>query len=89
MTVTEGLWKEKPVVASNVGGISLQIQDGENGFLCEPDDLDCFADRIVELLKNKRLAKEMGEKGKKTVREKFLITRSLLDYLDLLNYINQ
>ena len=89
LTVTEALWKERPVVASDVGGIPLQIKDGENGFLCKPDDHECFADRIVELLKNPALAKEFGKKGKETVKEKFLVTRSLMDYLDLLNDINQ
>lgn len=88
LTVTEALWKETPVVASNVGGIPLQITNGENGFLLESDDKDGFADKIVELLKNPRLAKEMGRKGKETVRGKFLVTRILLDYLDLLNEFN-
>ena len=88
LTVTEALWKEKPVVASDVGGIPLQIQNGENGFLVNPDDVDGFADKVVEILKNPGLAKELGKKGKETVREKFLITRVLSDYLDLLNDIN-
>ncbi|MFC1694196.1 glycosyltransferase, partial [Candidatus Latescibacterota bacterium] len=47
LTVTEGMWKERPVVASDVGGISLQIQDGVNGYLLDPDDCDGFADRII------------------------------------------
>jgi len=85
LTVTEALWKKRPVVASNIGGIPLQIQDGVNGFLLEPDDTEGFAERVVECLKNPSLGKEIGEKGKETVREKFLITRILLDYLDLLN----
>ncbi len=89
LTVTEALWKEKPTVASNVGGIPLQISDGENGFLLEPDDLDGFAEKIVELIKKPDFAAEMGKKGHKTVKEKFLITRILSDYLDLLNDINQ
>ena len=88
LTVTEALWKEKPTVASNVGGIPLQISDGENGFLLESDDLDGFAEKIVELLKNPRLAAEMGKKGHETVKDKFLVTRILSDYLDLLNDIN-
>ena len=44
LTVTEALWKERPVVASNVGGIPIQIQDGENGFLLESDDTEGFKD---------------------------------------------
>lgn len=87
LTVTEALWKGKPVVASNVGGIPLQIADGENGFLVEPYDTKGFADRIIKILQNPRLAEEMGKKSKEIVRNNFLITRLLLDYLDLLNEI--
>ncbi|MFQ6052421.1 MAG: glycosyltransferase, partial [Candidatus Hydrothermarchaeota archaeon] len=50
LSVTEALWKGKVVVASNVGGISLQIKDGENGFLVEPYDTEGFADRIIKIL---------------------------------------
>jgi trehalose synthase len=83
--VTEALWKGKPVVATNVGGIPLQVTDGEEGFLVEPHERTEFAEKIIEILKNPSLAKEMGEKGKERVRENFLITRLLSDYLDLLN----
>lgn len=84
LAVTEALWKGTPVVASNVGGIPLQVKDGENGFLVESDDTQGFADRIIEILQNPDLAKEMGKKGKEIVRKNFLITRILSDYLDLL-----
>lgn len=87
LSVTEALWKGTPVVASNVGGIPSQIEDGENGFLVEPDDVDGFADRIVHLLKKPETARNMGKKGKETVREKFLITRLLSDYLYMLNAV--
>ncbi len=84
LTVTEALWKRKPVVASNVGGIPLQIQDGETGYLLEPDDYDGFAERIVKILKDPAHAKDLGDKANSYVREHFLITRLLSDYLDLL-----
>ncbi len=87
LSVTEALWKETPVVASNVGGIPVQIEDGENGFLLDPYDTEGFAERIVHLLKKPDVAKGMGEKGKETVREKFLITRLLSDYLYMLNAV--
>jgi len=87
LTVTEALWKGRPVVASNVGGIPLQIKDGGNGFLAEPYDTKGFADRIIQLLQNPKLAEEMGKKGKEIVRKNFLIIRLLSDYLDLLNDI--
>jgi len=84
LAVTEALWKGTPVVASNVGGIPLQIKDGENGFLVQPRDVKGFAERTIRLLKNPDLAKKMGEEATETVRKKFLITRLLIDYLDLL-----
>lgn len=89
LSVTEALWKGKPVVASNVGGIPLQIKDGENGFLVDFKDTEKFAERVFQLLQNPDLAKELGSKGKEMVRRKFLITRLLSDYLDLLNEMMQ
>jgi len=87
LCVTEALWKGTPVVASNVGGIPTQIEDGKNGFLLEPKDNEGFADRIIHLLKNPEEGKNLGRQGKETVREKFLITRLLSDYLYMLNSI--
>lgn len=84
LVVAEALWKGTPVVASNVGGIPLQIMDGENGFLVDPHDNQGFADRIIRILQDPDLSKEMGRKGKEHVRKNFLITRLLMDYLDLL-----
>lgn len=83
LTVTEGLWKEKPVVASRIGGIPLQIKHGENGFLVSPDNTKGFADIIIKLLTDKKMAEAVGKKGKLVVKRKFLITRLLLDYLKL------
>ncbi|MFC1551305.1 glycosyltransferase, partial [Candidatus Latescibacterota bacterium] len=88
LTVTEALWKETPVVTTKVGGIPLQVNDGENGFLLEPDNVDGFAEKIIELLQKPKLAAEMGKVGKEIVREKFLVTRILTDYLDLFNELN-
>ncbi len=87
LSVTEALWKGTPVVASDVGGIPSQINDGENGFLLAPKDTEGFADRIIHLLKNPDEGKAIGLKAKETVREKFLITRLLSDYLYMLNSI--
>jgi trehalose synthase len=87
LSVTEALWKAKPVVASNVGGIAHQITDGENGFLREADDDEGFADAVLEIMKNPNLGAELGYKAKESVRKKFLMTRQLSDYLDLLNDI--
>ncbi len=84
LTVAEALWKEKPVVASNVGGIPLQIKDEENGFLVEPHNIKGFADRVIEIFKNPKLARQLGKKGRESVAKKFLITRLLWDYLELI-----
>jgi len=81
LTVTEAMWKETPVVGGDCGGIRYQIEDGENGFLVS--SIDEAADRIVTLLKDEGLAREMGRKAKETVRKRFLLTRLLEDYLDL------
>ena len=87
LAVTEALWKGTPVVASNVGGIPAQIEDGKEGFLLEPGDLQGFADRIIHLLTNPKEGEEIGRQARETVRKKFLITRLLSDYLDMLNSI--
>lgn len=87
LTISEALWKETPVVASNVGGIPIQIIDGENGFLVDPYDIKDCANKVITLLQNKALAKEMGEKGKEVVRKKFLITRLVQDYLNMLSQL--
>jgi trehalose synthase len=82
LTVSEALWKGVPVVASNVGGIPNQIKEGRNGFLVK--NIEECADKVAELLKNEKKRKEMGEYGREYVRENFLITRHLLDYIKLL-----
>lgn len=84
LTVTEALWKAKAVVGGNVGGIPIQIKDGHTGFLVNPHDYKECADRIIRLLQEPKLAQEMGEKAKEHVRNNFLTTRLLSDYLDLL-----
>jgi trehalose synthase len=87
LSVTEALWKGTPVVASNVGGIPAQIVDGESGYLLDPYDIEGFAERIVHILKNPDEAERIGEKAKEKVRNEFLITRLLSDYLDMLNAV--
>jgi len=87
LCVTEALWKGTPVVASNVGGIPYQIDDGRSGFLVEPQDNEGFADRIVHILQNPDEAKAVGEAAREKVRREFLITRLLSDYLDMLNSV--
>ncbi len=85
LCVTEALWKGTPVVANNVGGIPVQLSEAENGFLIATHDTKGFADKVIQILQDAQLAKQMGRVGKETVRKNFLITRLLLDHLDLLN----
>jgi len=87
LSVTEALWKGRPVVASNVGGIPHQIIDGQSGFLVEPHDTEGFAERIAHVLRNPKEAEAIGEKAREKVRNEFLITRLLSDYLDMLNSV--
>lgn len=81
LTVTEAMWKNKPVVAGRVGGILLQIDDGENGFLVE--DLRECADCVNELLADPARRERVGESAHRKVLERFLSTRHVGDYLDL------
>jgi trehalose synthase len=82
LTVTEAMWKGAAVVGGNVGGIRHQITDGENGFLVET--VEQAAERIVQILKDPRLRERLGARAKETVRENFLMSRLLEDWLDLL-----
>lgn len=83
LTVTEAMWKGTPVIGGNVGGIRYQIKDGENGFLVS--SVQQTADRIVQLLKDKELRKQMGSKARQSVKNNFLMPRLLEQYLDLFN----
>jgi trehalose synthase len=79
LTVSEALWKAKPVVASNVGGIPLQVKHKYSGLLCHSVDGAAFA--LKQLLNNPKYAKKLGENGREHVRNNFLITRHIKDYM--------
>jgi trehalose synthase len=81
LTVAEAMWKETVVIGGNVGGIRYQIEDGENGYLVS--SVEEAAEKIVQVLRDGQLREEMGEKARESVREKFLLTRYLEQYLDL------
>jgi trehalose synthase len=83
LTVTEALWKKKPVVGGKTGGIKIQIQDEINGFLVS--NIQEATEKTLYLLQNPEIAKKMGERGKKIVLENFLSTREIEDYLVLFN----
>ena len=79
LTVTEALWKAKPVVATNTGGIPLQIKHKYSGLLCHSVDGAAFA--IKQFLNSPEYAKRLGENGREHVRNNFLLTRHLKDYI--------
>jgi trehalose synthase len=83
LTVTEAMWKGTPVIGGNVGGIRYQIENGVNGFLVS--SIEEAAERIVQLIKDRELRDQLGQMAKETVRQEFLLTRYLEQYLDLLN----
>lgn len=87
LTVTEGLWKGKPVIGGNVGGIPIQIINEENGFLV--NDITECAKKIIFLLKNHEISKRMGKKAKEYVRNNFLITDNLYNYLKLFKHLSK
>ena len=82
LTVTEALWKGKPVIGGNVGGIRLQVVNYHTGFLVNTPD--GAAHRIRYLLQNPERMNEIGNTGRQFVKENFLITRHLLEYLTLM-----
>lgn len=81
LVVSEALWKGRPVVAGNVGGIPLQVLDGRTGYLAN-SPAEC-AERILYLLRNPKVADDMGAAGREHVRANFLITRYLCDHLKM------
>jgi trehalose synthase len=81
LTVSEAMWKEKPVLGGAVGGIPTQIVHGVTGFLVHSPEGAAF--RIRQLLNNPDMAKRMGERGREYVRNNFLITRQVRDYLSV------
>jgi trehalose synthase len=82
LVVSEAMWKETPVVAGNVGGIRLQIEDGTSGFLV--DTVEECAERVARLLGDAHLRIEMGRAGRERVRRHFLSLREIDDHLRLL-----
>jgi trehalose synthase len=87
LTVTEGLWKGKPVIGGDVGGIRRQVFNYHTGFLVNTPE--GAAHRIRFLLHHREMTEEMGLKAKEFVRENFLLTRHLREYLTLFHWLSQ
>jgi trehalose synthase len=79
LTVSEALWKGRPFIGGDVGGIPLQIEDGVTGYLVSSVE-ECAA-RSIEILADPELGRTLGRRGKQHVREHFLTPRYLRDYL--------
>ncbi len=84
LTVTEAMWKARPVVGSAVGGIVDQIVHGRTGMLVEPHDLDAFASVLCSLLADHETAEELGTAARERVRDQFLGDRHLEQWAALL-----
>ncbi|UCH51725.1 MAG: glycosyltransferase [Chloroflexota bacterium] len=79
LTITEALWKEKPVIAADAGAIPLQIREDDTGYFYETPNLT--AQKVLHLLKNHEAAREIGKKGKRYVKGHFLLPDRIADYL--------
>ena len=79
LVITEALWKGKPVIAGNVGGIPLQIRDGDTGYFYETPYKTTR--KVIYLLENARAAKMSGERGRAYVEQHFLLPDRIADYL--------
>jgi len=79
LTISEALWKAKPVIATAVGGIPLQIRNKLTGVLCYSVEGAAYA--LRQLLSNPEYANQLGKNGKEHVRQNFLITNHIKDYL--------
>jgi trehalose synthase len=85
LVVAEGMWKGKPVIGGDVGGIRLQIEDGTTGFLV--DSAEACAERAVALLRDPDLRLRVGAAAHESVCERFLTLRELEDYLALMEKV--
>jgi trehalose synthase len=85
LTVTEGMWKEKPVVGARVGGIQDQIVDGESGLLIDPHDLEGFGRAIRSLVDDPERAATLGRAARLRVTERFLGIGRLMEYVGLVS----
>jgi trehalose synthase len=81
LTVTEAIWKARPFIGGRVGGIPLQVTNGETGFLVSTVE-EC-AERAIEILNDPGLGKRLGRAGKEAARRRFLMPRLLRDWLEL------
>lgn len=87
LTVTEAMWKARPVVATRIGGIQDQIVDGEHGLLVDPVDLAAFGEAVRRLLEDRQFAERLGANARARVADEYLGVRHLVQYAELLEQI--
>jgi trehalose synthase len=87
LTVSEAIWKARPFIGGDVGGIPLQIEDGVTGFLVT--SVERCAERSMEILRDPELGRSLGRRGKEHVRQHFLMPRYLRDYLRIFNELRE
>lgn len=86
LTVSEAMWKSRPVVASRVGGLEDQIEDGKSGLLIDdPEDLPAFGAAVVALLADPEQAAELGRRARERVIREFLAPRHLMQQAELIS----
>ena len=85
LTVSEALWKGRPFIGGDVGGIPLQVEDGVSGYLVTSAE-EC-AQRSLEIINDPALGKTLGRHGKEHVRAHFLMPRYLRDYLRIFHEV--
>jgi trehalose synthase len=84
LTVAEGMWKSRPVLAGRVGGIQDQIDDGRTGVLIgDPRDLARFGAELTDLLRDPGRRAELGRNAHEAVRERFLLARYLVQLVEI------
>jgi len=89
LTVTEAMWKARPVVASRIGGIRDQLEDGVNGRSVDPLDLTAFGDAVASLLDEPDLARRYGAAARERVRGRYLPPTYLGAYLELIERVDR
>ena len=82
LTASEAMWKERPVVVGDAGGLRIQVEDGVTGFLV--DSPEACASRLVELFRDEDARRSMGQRARERVRERFLTVREVTDHLELI-----
>ncbi|MDP6560005.1 MAG: glycosyltransferase [Candidatus Binatia bacterium] len=90
LTVTEAMWKGRPIVASAVGGIQDQIVDGKHGLLLkDPTDLKALGNALQRLLADPAFARRLGRNARRRAIAHFMVPRHLMQYAELLTALHR